>query len=84
MKRSRRPSQSENKRLKWEYQCAACLEWFAGKDVRRDHIEPCGSLRSMDELAGWLERLTPEDPAAYQVMCEDCHQEKTNKERQNA
>lgn len=81
MTASRRPSQSENKRQKWEYQCARCLEWCKGSDVRRDHIEPCGSLRNLDDLAGWLDRLTPESSDAFQVLCEECHQLKTNEER---
>lgn len=55
--------------------------WFIRKEVRLDHIEPVGSLKSSEDVAEWLKRLTPEDPKAFQVICESCHQKKTNLER---
>ena len=74
---ARRKSQSDNKRLKWEYQCADCKGWYAGKEVQIDHIVECGSLKCADDLAGFLERLTPEDPDAFQVLCKPCHHKRT-------
>ena len=76
---AKRKSQSSNKRLKYEYQCNKCREWFPDKQVQIDHVEPVGSLKCLEDLAGFLERLTPED--GFQVLCKECHQEKTNKER---
>ena len=76
---ARRPYKGENKRQKWQYECAACGEWFKDKDVQVDHIHPVGSLRCLDDLAGFVERLTVED--GYQVLCKPCHNEKTQRER---
>lgn len=59
------------------YLCARCRKLYPRKAVQIDHITPCGSLRCLDDLAGFLERLTPEDPAAFQVLCVSCHKGKT-------
>lgn len=75
---ARRPSESANARLKWEFQCAECQKWFPQKEVAVDHKQPCGSL---DDLNGFVARLYPEDPAAFQVLCKKCHKSKTNQER---
>ena len=79
--KAKRKSQSENKRLKFEYQCAECDEWFPGKDVQVDHTIPVGSLKQMEDLQGFVEWLTEEDESLYSVQCKPCHQVKTNKER---
>ena len=79
--KARRKSQSDNKRLKFEYQCARCNEWFPGKEVQVDHTIPCGSLKCMDDIQGFFERLTEEDENLYSVQCKPCHQIKTTEER---
>jgi 5-methylcytosine-specific restriction endonuclease McrA len=77
---ARRPNQSDNPRMKWEFQCRKCTNWFPDKEVQVDHIFPCGSLKNCNDIAGFLARLTPESPEAFQVLCRDCHQQKTNQE----
>lgn len=72
----RRPNQSGNKRLKWEFQCAECKGWFPRKHVEVDHVEPCGSLRSLQDIAGFVERLFCE-PDGLRVLCENCHGKRT-------
>ena len=74
---ARRPSQSANKRLKYEYQCAHCKKWFARKDIQIDHIIPCGSLLSLEDLPRFVANLTQEDSASYQVLCKKHHKDKT-------
>lgn len=69
-------------RHKHEYQCAVCHGWFKRSDVQVDHIIPCGSLKSFEDLPGFAERLFCEDPAGYQAACKSCHQSKTNEDRQ--
>ena len=78
---ARRPNQSDNKRLKWEYQCNHCKQWFPEKEIQVDHVIECGSLKSADDLVGFLERLTPEDVNAYQVLCKPCHKARTQEQR---
>lgn len=73
---ARRPSQSANKRLRWEYQCAECSGWFARADVEVDHEPPVGSLRSYADLPGFVERLFCEVDG-LRIKCNACHNRKT-------
>lgn len=77
LKKASRPSQSTNKKLKWEYQCAYCKKWFPRKQVQIDHIVECGSLNNYDDLIPFLKRLTPENPNSFQVLCKKDHKKKT-------
>ena len=54
---AQRPNQSANKRLKFEYQCAECKNWYQGKHTQVDHIKPCGSLKSYEDLPRFVETL---------------------------
>ena len=80
--KARRSNKSSNKRQKWEYQCATCTDWFKGDDVQVDHIIDAGSLKSADDLKGFIERCFVE-AGGYQVLCKPCHQLKTNAVREN-
>ena len=73
-----RPSQSLNKRLKKEYQCAKCKNWFKRDDVQIDHIEECGSLNKYEDIVPFIIKLTKENPKDYQILCKAHHKEKTN------
>lgn len=73
-----RPSKSANKRIKKEYQCAHCKAWFQRNKVEIDHIEECGSLTCLDDVAEFIRKLTKEEVNAYQILCKDkCHKAKT-------
>jgi 5-methylcytosine-specific restriction endonuclease McrA len=76
---ARRSNESDNKRLKWEFQCNHCEDWFPDKEIQIDHIVPVGTLRCGDDLKEFVERLTPEE--GFQVLCLECHLIKTNEER---
>ena len=78
---ARRPSKNSNKRQKWEYQCAECTKWFKGEEIQVDHIIDAGSLKSADDLKGFIERCFVE-AGGYQVLCKACHQIKTNAARE--
>ncbi len=73
LEKSKRNSLSENKRLKYEYQCCSCKNWFPKKMVEVHHIIPAGSLRSYLDLPLFCERLFSEDPENYEVVCKECH-----------
>ena len=75
MKAARVPYTGPDKRRKWSYQCSQCKKLFKGTEVQVDHIEPCGSLKSFDDLAGFAERLFVETDG-LQVLCSKCHKEK--------
>lgn len=77
----RRKSQSDNKRLKWEHQCHDCKGWFPRKEVEADHIVPCGSLKTLEDVSGFMERLLCETEGIV-VRCERCHQARTNQQRE--
>lgn len=79
---SRRKYVGSNRRQKWEYECAACGGWFMGKEIQVDHVVAVGSLKCSDDLVRFLEALTVED--GFQVLCKECHKEKTNRERNYA
>ena len=77
MKAARRPYTGPDKRRKWEYQCAQCGQWFKGTEVQVDHITPCGTLKSFEDLQTFAERLFCEADG-LQVLCkESCHAVKT-------
>lgn len=82
LKKASRPSQSNNKRLKTEYQCENCKKWFKRDDVHIDHRIECGSLKTYDDIVPFIKRLTVEDPDMFQILCKNkCHKEKTKDER---
>jgi hypothetical protein len=63
------------------YVCASCDGWFGATQVEVDHIEPAGSLRCYEDLPGFVERMFCE-AEGFQVLCKDCHQQKTNEEKE--
>lgn len=69
---ARRKSKSDNKRLKWEFQCSRCKCWFPQKEVEVDHLIACGSLKSWDDIAGFAKRLFVEQDM-LRVLCKPCH-----------
>lgn len=74
---ARRPSQSANKRLKWEFQCSKCGEWFPQKLIQAHHTIPAGSLQSGDDLKPFVERLFCEE--GFEIICKPCHTEEHKK-----
>jgi 5-methylcytosine-specific restriction endonuclease McrA len=68
------------KRQKFEYQCNQCKEWFPDKKINVDHIIPAGSLNCANDLPGFVDRLFCE-VNNLQVLCSECHNIKTQKEK---
>lgn len=63
-----------------QYECAACGGIFGNKEVQVDHIIPCGTLKTFDDIGPFAERLFCEVDG-FQLLCKPCHQAKTNEER---
>lgn len=80
-KLARRAHKGRNKRQKWEYKCNKCSKYYKSDEVNVDHIEQAGSLRKYDDLPGFVETLFCEQDN-LQVLCKECHDEKTNLEKQ--
>jgi 5-methylcytosine-specific restriction endonuclease McrA len=78
---SRRPYKGPLKRQKFEYQCNSCKKWFPEKKINVDHIVGAGSLNCAADLPGFVDRLFCEQDN-LQVLCEVCHNEKTQLEKQ--
>jgi hypothetical protein len=66
---------------KWLFRCAGCDGLFMRKQVQIDHVVQVGSLRCLEDLPGFVERLLPEDPAAFRVLCKKCHSAVTAQQR---
>jgi 5-methylcytosine-specific restriction endonuclease McrA len=71
----------ETGRQKKVYLCAVCGNADFREEMHIDHIDPCGSLRTADDVAPFLDRLTCEDPFKFQLLHKTCHQAKTNEGR---
>lgn len=70
-------------RIKFVHQCDACQQWFPKKQVAVDHIVPCGSLLDIEKDTGpFILRLLCEVDG-LQLLCTNCHQEKTNVENRS-
>jgi 5-methylcytosine-specific restriction endonuclease McrA len=84
LKKASRPSQHPtNKRLKTEYKCASCENWFARKDVEIDHKIPCGQLSEYEHIADFIKKLATENVQDYQILCKPCHLSKSLSERKS-
>jgi len=70
--KARRAYVGDNKRQKWEYQCASCLHWFKGDDTEVNHVQEVGSLKCAADLPVFVERLFSE--SGYEVLCKVCHE----------
>lgn len=80
---ARRPYSGPNKRQKWEYQCALCLEWFTLKEVVVDHYpEEAGSILSVEDIGPFAERLYCEVDN-LRVLCEWDHRVHTLQSSKN-
>ena len=77
---SARRSAKNNPRAKWEFHCKQCEGWFLNKDVEIDHIIPCGTLRSYEDLPQFVEKLFcgADD---LRVVCKPCHKLITKAEK---
>lgn len=82
LEKAKRPSESTNKRLKWEYQCSECKLWFPRNQVHIDHIIPTGSLTCWDDVVPFIQKMTAEDVDAYQILCIEHNYAKAKIEKQ--
>lgn len=71
-------------RLAEHYNCAACRNDFPAKDIQVDHIHPVIDphigFTTWDDV---IKRMFCEQKD-FQILCRDCHKEKTNSEKQQS
>lgn len=63
-----------------KYECNHCKGEFSQAMINVDHIEPVGTLYSLNDVPRFFDRLF----CTYdnlQVLCKDCHDVKTKKDR---
>lgn len=78
-KLARRPYTGDNPRVKWEYQCYQCKEWFMEKQIEVDHLIPAGTLRDYNDLPDFVRKLFC-NINGFGVICKSCHKIKTKKD----
>ena len=59
-----------------QYRCAGCGGVFGKKDTSVDHIEPCGPLRTWDDVAPFVDKMFC-SLDGLQVLCKTCHDYKS-------
>jgi len=75
------PPKSVSRRIRLFFACATCGRIYPRRGVSVDHIDPV-----VDPKRGWagwdsyLERLFCEADG-FQILCNDCHDKKTERER---
>jgi DNA-directed RNA polymerase subunit RPC12/RpoP len=79
---AKRPAKN-NPRAKWEYLCASCGGYFLQREVEVDHLIPCGTLRSYEDLPQFVERLFCGEEH-LRVVCKTCHKAITKEEKDAA
>lgn len=81
---AKRDYKGSNKRQKFEYLCSSCNKWFPDKMVQVHHKVECGSLKSAEDLPGFVTRLFSENLDDYACVCKPCHKLEHKKEKEDA
>lgn len=61
----------------FEYPCNVCGNWFPRKEVEKDHIIPCGGIKSFEDIGKVAERMFIEKDGGWQCLCKPCHKIRT-------
>ena len=61
-----------NKRRKYSYICSSCNKENPSTEINVHHKIECGSLKTFDDLPGFVERLFCEKEL-LSVLCKNCH-----------
>lgn len=67
-----RKYEGPNPRQKKEFQCAICKAWHPQTKVEVDHIIPCGSLRTPEDIGQFVLRMFV-SVESFRVLCKPCH-----------
>jgi len=67
-----------NKRRKYSYICSSCKKEYPATEINVHHKIECGSLKSFEDLPGFVERLFCEKESLC-VLCKTCHDKEHEK-----
>ena len=79
---AKRPYTGDNPRQRVCFECAKCKGLFSSKQVAVDHRTDCGSLKSWDDVQGFMERLFCGEEG-LDVLCSECHDKKSYMTKHN-
>ena len=65
----------------WAGVCEQCGGTFRQPELEVDHLVGAGSLRSLQDLAGFIERLVMVDETSLQLVDKECHRIRSYAER---
>lgn len=83
--RARRPyTAGLNPRLRYEFECALCHEFFPEKQTQVDHITPAGPLQSFDDVGPFARRLLFPAQDGLRCLCVTCHNQVSQAQRKAA
>ena len=57
----------------WALQCSICHTEHPQSGCEVDHVEEAGSLKSLDDVKGFVERLCFVQPEDLRIVCKPCH-----------
>lgn len=72
------PYKGNNKRRKYSYICSECGKEYPSTEINVHHKIECGSLKTFDDLPGFVERLFTEKENLA-VLCKKCHDKEHKK-----
>jgi hypothetical protein len=79
---AKHPYKGSNPRQRFCYKCACCGLMWSAKEVALDHREDAGSLKSWEDVQGFMQRLFC-GRDGIDVLCHICHDRKTYATRHN-
>ena len=68
---AKRPYVGTSVRTKYAYECAICKKLHPQKEVEVDHLVPCGTLKTFEDLPTFVSRLFVEKEH-LRVLCKPC------------
>ena len=72
------PYKGANKRRKYSYICSFCKKEYPSTEINVHHKIECGSLKTFDDLPGFVKRLFCEKESLC-VLCKTCHDKEHQK-----
>jgi hypothetical protein len=72
------PYKGPNKRRKYSYICSKCGKEYPATEINVHHKIECGTLKSFEDLPGFVERLFCEKELLC-VLCKTCHDKEHGK-----